>query len=145
MDMHRNQPTPAPVGVLPVGTNTPEGLIFPSLQRAAATYVSDEIFNPNCKGVRLYINRTAMTGTAAVSVEGRDPVTDTWFVITGATTAALTTAIGTTLTLYPGITAAAGSATTSTEVSTFLPCSWRVKIIVATDVTTLSIGGEYLL
>lgn len=146
-DMHRNQPVPAPgpSSATAVSTNTPNGRIFASAIRTAATYTSDELYNANWKGVRLYIDRTVATGTLTVSIEGRDPVTDSWFTITGATTPALTSAIATTLTVYPGITAAAGTGTTSTEVSTFLPCAWRVKAVVATDTTTWSIGAEYLL
>lgn len=143
-DLHKNQPVPS-LGNLATSTNNPAGLIFPSVARAAATYTSEELVNVNWKGVRLYIVRTVATGTVTVSIEGRDPVTDSWVAITGATTAALSSAINTTLTLYPGITAAAGTATTSTEASTFLPCAWRVKAVVGTDTTTWSIGGEYLL
>ena len=146
-DMHKNipVPSPGPSTATPSSTNTPDGQIFASAVRGAATYVSDERMNANWKGVRLYINRTVATGTVTVSIEGKDPVTDTWFTITGATTAALSSAIATTLTLYPGITAAAGTATTNTEVSSFLPNLWRVKAVVATDTTTWSIGAEYLL
>ena len=145
-DMHRNQPVPSPRPTDAIaGVSHPNGMIFPSAVRTAATYTSDEISNSNWKGVRLYIVRTVATGTLTVSIEGRDPVTDSWVAITGATTPALTSAINTTLTLYPGITAAAGTGTTSTETSTFLPNAWRVKAVVATDTTTWSIGAEYLL
>lgn len=145
-DMHKNQPVPAPGPSTATSSaiNTPNGVIFPSLVRAAGTYVSDEFYNANCRGVRLYIARTVATGTVAISIEGRDPATDAWVAITGATTPSLTSAITTTLTIYPGITAAAGTGTTSTEANTFLPCAWRVKAVTATDTTTWSIGGEYL-
>jgi hypothetical protein len=152
MDMHRNQPVPSPNTATAVGSTLVEGLIFASAVRTQTggvasdgVYDSAELFNPNAKGVRLYICRTVATGTLTVSIQGRDPVTDAWVAITGATTPALTSAINTTLTLYPGITAAAGTGTTSTEVSTFLPCAWRVHAVVATDTTTWSIGAEYLL
>lgn len=150
-DFHSNRPVPTPLSA-GAANNTPDGIIFPSAVRtqtggvaADGVYDSDEFFNGSCKGVRLYINRTVATGTVTISIQGRDPVTDTWFAITGATTAALSSAIATTLTLYPGITAAAGTATTSTEASTFLPCAWRVHAVVATNTTTWSIGAEYLL
>lgn len=143
---HTNSPVPTPGPLDPsVSTNKPAGEIFPSAVRTAATYVSPEMQNVDHKGVRLYIVRTVATGTIVVSIEGRDPVTDSWVAITGATTPSLTSAINTTLTVYPGITAAAGTGTTSTEASTFLPCAWRVKVIVSTDTTTWSIGGEFLL
>ena len=149
-DQHKNCPVPAQVHAS--STSTPAGVVFLSAVRTETggpasdgVYTSDEYFNANWKGVRLYINRTVATGTVTVSIQGRDPVTDAWFTITGATTAALSSAIATTLTLYPGITAAAGTGTTSTEVSNFLPCAWRVRAVVATATTTWSIGAEYLL
>lgn len=149
-DQHKNQPVPSTLHAS--GTSTPAGVIFLSAVRTETggiagdgVYDSDERMNGNWKGVRLYINRTVATGTVTVSIQGKDPVTDTWFTITGATTAALSSAIATTLTVYPGITAAAGTATTNTEASTFLPNLWRVHAVVATATTTWSIGAEYLL
>ena len=149
-DQHKNCPVPAALHAS--GTSTPAGVVFLSAVRTETggvasdgVYTSDEYFNPNWKGVRLYINRTVATGTVTVKIQGKDPVTDTWFTITGATTPALTSAIATTLTVYPGITVAAGTGTTSTEISTFLPCLWRVHATVATATTTWSIGAEYLL
>lgn len=148
-DMHKNQPVPSPLPSAQVaaGSTNVEGVIFPSASRTG-TNNSDEMFNANCKGVRLYIDATnvgAGPGTVTVKIQGRDPVTDNWVDITGATTAALNAVQTRTLTLYPGITAAAGSATTNTEVSSFLPCSWRVVATVAVNAVVFSIGGEYLL
>ena len=143
-DMHRNQPVPT-TGALAVNSTTPAGQIFPSLVRAAGTYTSEELFNPNWKGVRLYLNRTVATGTVVFSIEGRDPVSDSWVAVPTAFTPSLTSAILTTLTIYPGLLLILGSATTSTEVNGFLPCSWRVKAVTSTDTTTWSVGAEYLL
>lgn len=146
-DMHFNQPVPIAGTATASGSNV-AGLIFPSASRAAAAYNSDELFNPNCKGVRLYIDMTnvgAGPGTVVAKIQGRDPVTDTWVDITGATTAALNAVQTKTLTVYPGITAAAGAAGVSTEVSSFVPTSWRVVATVATNAVTFSIGAEYLL
>jgi hypothetical protein len=156
-DMHKNQwvPSPQPSSATTPGSASPlnrEGIIFPSAVRTQTggpasdgVYTSDPLFNANWKGVRLYLNRTVATGTVTFSVQGQDPVSGSWVAITGATTADLTSAIATTLTLYPGITAAAGTGTTSTEISTFLPTMWRVKAVVSTNTTTWSVGGEYLL
>lgn len=149
-DQHKNCPVPSALHAS--GTSTPAGIIFPSAVRTETggaasngVYTSDEYFNANWKGVRLYINRTVATGTVTVAIQGKDPLTDAWFTITGATTAALSSAIATTLTVYPGITASVGDATHSTESSNFLPCLWRVQATVATNTTTWSIGAEYLL
>lgn len=143
--MAYNQPVPSPGNQGAADGANKDGIIFPSAVRTAATYTSDEMLNTSWRGVKLFINRTVATGTVTVSVEGKDPITDTWFTVTGATTAALSSAIATTLTVYPGITAAAGTGTTSTEASTILPSVWRVKAVVATDTTTWSIGATYLL
>lgn len=140
-------PSPQPSSAIASSSGTADGVIYPSAARTAATYTSDEMFNPVCKGVRVYIDITADGGgTVTASLQSRDPNSDKWVTITGATTAALATATQTrTLTLYPGIAAAAGSATTNTEVSAFLSVSWRVVIVVATATVTFSVGAEYLL
>lgn len=136
-----NQPVPG----------SSNGVIFPSAVRtntggvaADGIYDSAELFNANWRGVRLYINRTVATGTLTVSVQGKDPLTGAWIALTGFTTATLTSAIATTLTIYPGIVTVAGTGTTSTEFNGVLPCSWRVHAVVATNTTTWSIGAEYL-
>lgn len=128
------------------------GVIFPSAVRtqtggvaADGVYDSDEIFNGSWRGVRLYIDRTVATGTLTISIQGRDPVTDGWTALTGFTTPALTSAIRTTLTIYPGLITVAGTGTTSTEFNGILPSAWRVHAVVATNTTTWSIGAEYLL
>jgi hypothetical protein len=138
-------------GPITVGSSV-DGTIFPSAVRTETggaasdgVYTSDAYFNADHRGVRLYINRTVATGTVTVSVQGKDPVSGSWTpVALDATTSALSSAILTTLTIYPGITAAAGSATASTERSAFLPSVWRVKAVVASATTTWSIGAEYL-
>lgn len=149
--LHQNRPVPTPLSA-GANNNTADGIIFPSAVRTETggiasdgVYDSGELYNAGCKGVRLYINRTVATGTLTVSIQGKNPLTGAWVAITGATTPALTSAIHTTLTVYPGITAAAGTGTTSTEASTFLPCAWRVRAVVATNTTTWSVGAEYLL
>lgn len=149
MDMHRNQPVPSPQPSQAVsGAGTPDGIIFPSLSRAAATYNSDEMFNPNCKGVRLYVDATVVgggPGTLVITIQGRDPLTDNWVAITGAVSAAWNAVQTRTLTVYPGLTTAAGTATTNTEANNFLPCAWRINVVVAVNAVTFSIGAEYLL
>jgi len=139
-------------GPVPVGSST-DGVVFPSAIRlhtggvaSDGVYDSDAFLNVDHKGVRLYINRTVATGTVTVSIQGKDPISGNWTpVALDAVTSALSSAILTTLTIYPGITAAAGSATASTERSAFLPNIWRVHAVVATNTTTWSISAEYLL
>ena len=150
-----NQPvrTPTPTSATAAGSTNIEGVIFASASRTNATYTSDELNNPGAKGVRLYADVTAVgagPGTIIVTVEVRDPVTNNWVQITGATSPANPNewkSVQTrTLTIYPGITAAAGAAATNnTEVSSFVGVSWRVKVVVGVNAVTFSIGGEYLL
>jgi len=129
-----------------------EGIIFASAIRTETggvasdgVYDSAELSNSNWRGVRLYINRTVATGTLTVSIQGKNPLTGTWVTLVGYTTATLTSAIHTHLTIYPGITAIGGSGTTSTDYPGILPTAWRVHAVVATNTTTWSIAGEYLL
>lgn len=148
-DMHKNQPVPSPLpsSATPGTPGVPDGIIFISAARSATTYTSDELFNPNCRGVRIYFDITVDNGgTVTASVQTRDPLTDKWVTITGGTSAAFGSAAQTrTLTIYPGLTAAAGTATTNTEVNNFLSTSWRLSIVVATATVTFSVGAEYLL
>lgn len=142
MANHTNEPVVSAAG---------NGVIFASAVRAETggvasdgVYDSDEFFNTDHRGVRLYINRTVATGTLTISIQGKNPLTDTWVALTGFTTPALTSAIHTTLTIYPGIVTVAGTGTTSTEFNGILPNVWRVHAVVLTNTTTWSMGGEYL-
>lgn len=149
-DSHLNQPVPSPgpSTATPSSTNTPNGVIFVSASRTNATYTSDELYNPNCKGVRLYVDATVVgagPGTLIVSIQGRDPVTKNWVDISLTTSATWNAVQTRTLTVYPGLTTAAGTATTNTEANNFVPCSWRVKVVVGVNAVTFSIGAEYLL
>lgn len=144
---HFNEPVQS-VGVSGVtDTIQAAGLVFPSLSRAVATYNSNEIFAPDSKGVRVFIDITVHNGgTLVVSLQVRDPVTDKWVTVTGATTAGLTGANGTyTLTVYPGITVAAGGATAGAEINNFVDVSYRVVAVVSVAAVTFSIGAVNLL
>lgn len=143
-----NHPVPSPLPAQAVAHNNygaaqVPGTIFPSATRAAATYTSDAIHNPNALGVRLYVNVTddGASGTVTVELQTKDPVSDTWLRIAGAVTAALTdTAVPSTLIVYPGVTAAANLA-----VSQPVGTTWRVVAVVATNDVVFSVGAEHLL
>jgi predicted regulator of Ras-like GTPase activity (Roadblock/LC7/MglB family) len=146
---HVNQPVPTS-GANAVASTLTAGIIFPSASRTNATYNSDELFNPCAKGVRLYIDITNVggAGTLVVKIQTRDPLTDTWVDVKAATTSVATpfASVQTkTLTVYPGITVAAGDATTSTEISNFVSTNWRVVAIVGVNAVSFSVGAEYLL
>src|SRR5438874_1568288 len=144
-----NQPVPSPQPAQGIYSPNPDGIIYPSAVRVAATYTSDEMYNPVCKGVRIYVDVTnANGGSLVIKIQTRDPNSDAWTDLTGATSSVATPWASNqtrTLTVYPGITTAAGNATTNTEVSNFISLSWRVVVTVSTATMTFSVGAEYLL
>jgi hypothetical protein len=148
-----NQPVPSPQPSAGIASNSPDGIVFLSASRSQTggpgsdgIYLSDEMYNPVCKGVRLYVDVTVPNGgTVTVKIQTRDPFTDKWVNLTAATTGAIATTITPTLTVYPGITVVPPSATVNTETSNFLSLSWRIVATVATAAVTFSIGAEYLL
>src|SRR5882672_9228267 len=129
-DMHLNQPVPS-AGAAAASTNRPAGIIFPSASRTAATYTSDELFNPGCKGVRLFIvNDGAGGSTAVAQIQVRDPNTDVWVNLAGAATAAAGgTTTGAITTVYPGLTGIADAA--GVTINQHLGTSWRVVLTIA--------------
>lgn len=146
--MHKNQPVPAPgpSTATPNSTSTPDGVIFASAARTQATYTSDEMYNPNCKGVRIYFSSADVgTGTATIQVQTRDPNSDNWVNMLTGVSPAWTGNQSRTLTIYPGLTAVVGIATTNTIASEFLSTSWRITVVVGTATLTFSVGAEYLL
>lgn len=102
----------------------------------AATETSRAFSNDGGVGLRLMVNVTAVAGSGvwAVKVQGQDPLSATWFDLTGAVTANITGAGLSTLVIWPDITAAA-----NTKVSDVLPGTWRV---VATLVSGTSVTGS---
>lgn len=101
--------------------------------------------NYNAKGVILYINVSAASGTTptlVVNVQAQDPVTSNWITIPGASTASLTGITAVQLAVYPGVTVAA-----NTAVSYPLPRNWRVSWTIGgtTPSFTFSVGAQYIL
>lgn len=148
---NRPVPSPRPSSATAAASTNVDGSIIPSAAHTNGAVTSDEMYNASARGVRLYINITAVgVGDVTTKIQVKDPVTDTFVDLVGATTAAHNTNGTLTLTVYPGITAAAGTASTSTTVNTVLGTSWRVVSTVAnatgtTDTTvTFAVSGEYL-
>lgn len=145
----QNQPVPAPQPSSGTAAAVTNGIIFISAARAAATYTSDEIYNPGSKGARIYVDVTnANGGSLVIKIQTRDPNSDNWVDLTGATSSVATPWASNqtrTLTVYPGLTVAAGNATTNTDTSNFVSVSWRVVVTVSTATMTFSVGGEYLI
>lgn len=145
--MYHNAPVPSPRPADAVSDlsrpQPPNGVIFPSAARAAATYTSDPIHNPGHLGVRLFISVTddGAAGTVTAEIQVKDPVSDLWERLTGCVTTALTeTGSPHTLTVYPGITVVA-----NIDLSNVLGSHWRVVAVVAANDTTFSIGADYLI
>ncbi len=144
---HVNQPIPRADSTNTGAGNQFSGVVLLSAAQAAGTINSNDIFNPCAKGVRVFCDITNDNGgTVTVKLQAKDPVSKKYVDITGATSPAWATATQTrTLTVYPGITTAAGTATTNTEASNFVSSIWRVVVTVAAATVTFSVGADYLL
>lgn len=117
-----------------------DGVVFAVASRAALAYNSNAYFNPNRKGVKLYINLTVVNGgTLTVKLQNFDPASQTWVDVPGAVTTALAAVAVTTLVVYPGATA-----TANFQVSTSLGVLFRVVATTASAAVTFGIGGEFL-
>lgn len=144
--MASNQPVPSPPTATAVGSTLVAGVLFPSLSRTVAggPYTTDERFNPNCKGIRLFIvNDGAGGSTATVKIQVKDPVSDTFIDLAGATSAAIGASTGTIVTIYPGLTGIADAA--GVTINQHLGCAWRAVLTIAVATGTASVGAEYLL
>lgn len=143
-DMHRNQPIPSPPTATAAGSTLVEGTLFPSLSRIVAVYTTDERFNPNCKGIRLFVANDAAGGsTATCKIQVKDPVSDTFVDLAGATSAAIGASTSTIVTIYPGLTGIADAG--GVTINQHLGCVWRAVLTIAVATGTSSVGAEYLL
>lgn len=113
------------------------GTLLASAARTA-TVSSSDITNYGAKGVRVFINATALAATPSVvpTIEVKDPVSGVYTaVLTGAaiTTAAPTHVV---LTVYPGATVA-----TNVTASNVIGKTWRVTMTAGdADSLTYSVG-----
>lgn len=141
-DMHTNRPIPSSSDAS--STNTPAGILFKSQSRAAAAYNSEERYNANCRGIRLFATNDAAGGsTATIKIQVKNPVDDTWIDLAGAATAALGATTGSIITIYPGLTGIADAA--GVTINQHLGCIWRAVLTIAVATGTSSVGAEYLL
>jgi hypothetical protein len=101
------------------------------------------MFNPDAKGVRLFSVVANGSGTVTTKIQVRDPATDAWVDLAGATTAALNNTTGIITTVYPGLTGIADSA--GVTINQHLGVEWRAVATVATATETFSVGAVYLL
>lgn len=116
-----------------------------SSAKTASGNSASAITNHSARGVQLFINVSAVSGTTptlAVRVQVQDPVGLGWVDLPGAVTASITGVSLTLLTIYPGVTVAANSA-----ISAPLPRTWRLAWTIGgtTPSFTFSVGAQYIL
>lgn len=142
---------PASLQVTQDGTQV-AGILFASAARTellnpdglgAGLYASSEQHNPGAKGVRLFSVVANGSGTVTIKLQVRDPNTDVWVDLAGATTAALNNTAGTLTTVYPGLTGIADTA--GVTINQHLGPAWRAVATVATATETFSVGADYLI
>jgi hypothetical protein len=120
--------------------NNVDATLLSSTARTASVNSSD-ITNYNGRGVVVVINVTSITDTPSVvfTIQGKDSVSSVYYDILAS--AAVTATGTTTLTVYPGNSAAANS-----KADTPLPRVWRVEAVHAdADSITYSVGSSTIL
>jgi hypothetical protein len=108
----------------------------------AGTYVTPDLQNLSHRGIKLYINISAVSGTGptlTVTIQGKDPVSGQYFTVL--VSVALATTGETVLTVYPGL-----AATANVGANDVLPATWRVQALVAgtTPTVTATIAASLL-
>lgn len=113
-----------------------------TLAAAVASAISADQVNANGRGVQISINVTGITGTTptlTVVLQGKDPASGAYYTLL--TSAAISAAGFTQLTLYPGLVAAANVAANSV-----LPRTWRISYTIGgtTPSVTATIGASVI-
>lgn len=120
--------------------------VFASAARTATTTnSSDQDNDPQQKGVRLFLDITAVSGTSPtldVKLQVKDPVSAKYEDMAGAAFAQKTGTGQDIITIYPGI-----AETADESVSDILGSTWRIVATIggtATPTFTYSLSGDYL-
>lgn len=147
-DMHVNNWVAGTNPVVQELNGTPPnraGIIFPSASRIIGANNSSPFFNPNAKGIRLFIANDAAGGsTATAKIQVLNPADGvTWVDLAGASSAAVGSSTGTIVTIYPGLTGIADAA--GVTINQHLGSIWRVVLTIAVATGVSSVGGDYLL
>jgi len=119
--------------------NNHEVTVLASAARTASTSSADQT-NYNARGVMVNVRVTAITDTPSVTakIEGKDTASTSYFTILESAAIAATGL--TTLTVYPGITAAA-----NVSASHIVPRLWRITVTNAdSDPITYSLSANYV-
>lgn len=117
--------------------------VFASSARTATENSGDQT-NDNARGVRLFLDITAASGsspTLDVKVQTKDPVSGSYVDLTGAAFAQQTGTATLDLAIYPGI-----GETSNRAVSDVLSSVWRVVATYggSSPSFTFSVGAEYI-
>lgn len=124
------------------------GLVTISAQ-GAGTVNSPDFINTNGRGVVVGINTTVdAAGAYTVAIQGKDVVSGQYYTLANATISAISGTIAATgfqfITVYPGSTNTAGTATVGGSVNMPLPRTWRIQVVVTTGPITATIGASVL-
>ena len=124
--------------------NALESTVQASVAQTATYNGADQIIPPTVRGVRIFLDITAVSGTIPtldIKVQMKDKESGKYFDLTGATFAQKTTTGQDELIIYPSITEVANRA-----VDEVIPKTWRVvgTITGTTPSFTHSIGATYL-
>ncbi len=139
-------PTTGPISMADQGSATldarqHDGIVFPSAVYATATN-SPDIFNADCKGIRVFTTNAATAGaTVVVKVQVKDPATGSYTDLAGAATAALGAVTSSLMTIYPGLTGIADS--TGITINQHLGPVFRL-VITPSATTTAGVGCDFL-
>lgn len=120
-------------------TDTNTALVTLTAQGAGTVNSADQT-NTNGRGVVIGINTTVdAAGSYTVAIQGKDVVSGQYYTIPGAITGAIAATGFSTLSVYPGIVAAANAA-----VSWPLPRTWRVQVVVTAGPITATAGASVI-
>lgn len=118
--------------------------LFPSAARAEAAYNSDEQLNDGYRGIDVYVDITAESGTATLDfkLQAKDAIGGDWADIAGASIAQQSAVVTAPLrlTIYPGI-----AETSNVSVSDILPRRWRGVLTVGGTTVTMTCSVSVVL
>lgn len=106
---------------------------FALVAQGAGTVNSGGIGNKVCRGAKFFFDITAITGSVVFNIQLQDAYSGKW--VTIASTAALAAVATTTLTIYPGLVAAA-----NTVVNDIMTLNYRIQAVVTTGPVTATVG-----
>lgn len=123
---------------------TTDVVVLPSVARTV-TANSDDLVNTQYRGVRLFLNISAASGTSPtldLKVQSKDPVSGSYVDVPGAAFAQKTGTGTDDLTIYPGV-----AETANETVSDVVSRTWRVVATIGgtSPSFTFSVGASYLL